>query len=214
MADDCSVYQEYLAKTLTDKYSNLNVQVDKIINDANAELEILHQKLAGEYDIAGHLKLINFTTVMQIDQDKLKTENTNLVVAFREKSRKHQQTQELYDRLKRKEMTAATQSAAFDSVDEVLGSISGRSCQDPNQPNLSRQYQPNSRPPGRSHSPADAHGQQQVYGHGRSGSNGSQGSKGLMPPPPNPANKPGNRGFEFGESKSTPQLLILMNQRS
>lgn len=42
-----SVYQEYLAKTLTDKYSNLNVQVDKIINDANTELEILNQRLAG-----------------------------------------------------------------------------------------------------------------------------------------------------------------------
>ncbi|MCJ1468026.1 hypothetical protein MMC07_006652 [Pseudocyphellaria aurata] len=180
------VYQEYLAKTLTDKYGNLNVQVDKIINDANAELEILHQKLA----------------VMQIDQDKLKTDNTNLVVAFREKSRKHQQTQELYDRLKRKEMTAATQSAAIDSVDEVLGSISGRSCQDPNQPSLSRQYQASSRPPGHSHSPVEVHGQQQVYGHGRSGSNGSQGGKGLMPPPPNPTNKPGNRGFEFGHGLS------------
>lgn len=182
------VYQEYLAKTLTDKYGNLNVQVDKIVNDANAELEILHQKLA----------------VMQIDQDKLKTENTSLVAAFREKSRKHQQTQELYDRLKRKEMTAATQSAAFDSVDEVLGSISSRSYQDPNHPNVSQQYQSVSRPPGQQdfyHSPVDVHGQQQMYTHGRSGSNGSQGSKGLMPPPPNPTNKPGNRAFEFTQSR-------------
>lgn len=56
---------------------------------------------------------------MQMDQDKLKSENTNLVLSLRDKQRKHQQTQELYDRLKRKEMVAATQSAAFDSVDEV-----------------------------------------------------------------------------------------------
>lgn len=133
---------------------------------------------------------------MQIDQDKLKTENTNLVAAFREKSRKHQQTQELYDRLKRKEMTAATQSAAFNSVDEVLGSIPNRSGQDPNQ-----LYQSASRPPGQqdfSHSPVDE--QQQVYSHGRSGSDGSQGGRGLMPPPPNPTKKPENRAFEFGES--------------
>lgn len=47
----CSVYQEYLAKTLTDKYGNLNVQVDKIVNDANAELELLHQRLAGKWNI-------------------------------------------------------------------------------------------------------------------------------------------------------------------
>lgn len=49
--DTVSVYQEYLAKTLKDKYGSLNIQVDKIVNDANAELEILHQKLAGEYGI-------------------------------------------------------------------------------------------------------------------------------------------------------------------
>ena len=61
---------------------------------------------------------------MQLNEDKLKVENAKLCNAYREKSRKHQQTQELYDRLKRKEMTAATQSAAFDSVDEVLQSVS------------------------------------------------------------------------------------------
>ena len=44
-----SVYQEYLAKTLTDKYANLNVQVDKIINDANSELEVLNQKLSSGF---------------------------------------------------------------------------------------------------------------------------------------------------------------------
>lgn len=60
---------------------------------------------------------------MQVEQDRLKSENTNLIMAFREKSRKAQQTQELYDRLKRKEMTAATQSAAYETVDEVLGSV-------------------------------------------------------------------------------------------
>ena len=64
------------------------------------------------------------TTDMQIDQEKLKAENAKLVAAFREKTRKYQQTQELYDRLKRKEMTAVTQSAAFESVDEVLQSVS------------------------------------------------------------------------------------------
>ncbi|MCJ1391539.1 hypothetical protein MMC18_004403 [Xylographa bjoerkii] len=101
------IYQEYLAKSLTDKFGNVNAQMDKIIHDANAEIDSLTQKI----------------TQLHMEQDKLKTENTKLAVAFRDKSRKHQQTQELYDRLKRKEMTAATQSAAFDSVDEVLQSV-------------------------------------------------------------------------------------------
>ena len=42
-----SVYQEYLAKILTDKYGTLSVQMDKVINDANAEIENLHHKLEG-----------------------------------------------------------------------------------------------------------------------------------------------------------------------
>ena len=40
-----SVYQEYLAKTLTDKYNHLNIQMDRMVNEANSELEILHQRL-------------------------------------------------------------------------------------------------------------------------------------------------------------------------
>lgn len=48
-----SVYQEYLAKTLTDKYGNLSVQMDKIINDANSEIENLHHKLDGQSPISG-----------------------------------------------------------------------------------------------------------------------------------------------------------------
>ncbi|MCJ1283246.1 hypothetical protein MMC26_002574 [Xylographa opegraphella] len=107
------IYQEYLAKSLTDKFGNVNAQMDKIIHDANAEIDSLTQKI----------------TQLHMEQDNLKTEHTKLAIAFRDKSRKHQQTQELYDRLKRKEMTAATQSAAFDSVDEALQSVSNR--QDP-----------------------------------------------------------------------------------
>ena len=119
---------------------------------------------------------------MQVDQERLKNENTNLVAAFREKSRKHQQTQELYDRLKRKEMTAATQSAAYQSVDEVLGSVA------------------NSSGVGR----AQGQGQQflyhdnhnhteQGYGHDRNDSNGSNGNTKdtMMPPPPR---RPGGFG--------------------
>lgn len=174
------------------------MQVDKIINDANVELEILNQKLAGKYDLLDVKPLLMILAVMQVDQDKLKMENTNLVAAFREKSRKHQQTQELYDRLKRKEMTAATQSAAYDSVDEVLGSISSR--QDQIQSDLSHPYQFMSRPYGQqnfSHSSNELKGSRQAHGKDRTGSNGGYGS---MAPPTTRVIGFENRSFEFGKS--------------
>ncbi|KAI4103359.1 MAG: hypothetical protein LQ339_004281 [Xanthoria mediterranea] len=169
------VYQEYLAKSLTDKYNKLGTQVDKIIHDANTEITSLNQKLSSKSYVLSplHSRLIALPG-MQIDQEKLQSENTNLVQAFREKSRKHQQTQELYDRLKRKEMTAATQSAAFESVDDVLGNVGSRAA--PQQSLLYKQqeqHEPSQYP----YDPA------QGFGHQRGGSNGSGNSGGMMPPP-------------------------------
>lgn len=180
-----SVYQEYLAKTLTDKYSTLNVQMDKVINDANSELNILNQKLNSMCPETCRCPIIDLQQDLQIDADRLKTENTSLVAAYREKARKHQQTQELYDRLKRKEMATAVQSAAFESVDEVLGITPSRpeygSTLYPEQYSAQQRKQTQ-----RDMFPihADHNGIEQVHSHQRSGSNNSQGSGGLMPPPP------------------------------
>ncbi|KAL8732534.1 MAG: hypothetical protein Q9166_002748 [cf. Caloplaca sp. 2 TL-2023] len=177
-----SVYQEYLAKTLTDKYNNLGTQVDRIIHDANTEITTLNQRLSS----------------LQIDREKLQAENTNLVQAFREKSRKHQQTQELYDRLKRKEMTAATQSAAFESVDDVLGNAGSRIGHDRTlqQSFLSRQQ-------GHGETSRYAHDNGQDLGHQRDGSTGSGGSGGVLPPPP--LRRPAAFGNHiFGGNNPTP----------
>ena len=122
--------------------------------------------------------------VMQVDQDKLKAENTNLVAAFREKNRKHHQTQELYDRLKRKEMTVQTQSAAYDSVDDVLGSMSRPGRHDPSAP--IEPYQSIPRPQGQRdvpRFPVDHNGIEQLHTHQRSGSNGSRDNESRMAPP-------------------------------
>lgn len=128
---------------------------------------------------------------MQMDQDKLKTENASLVSAFREKSRKHQQTQELYDRLKRKEMTTATQTAAFNSVDEVLGSVSNLQAQ--NQSSIPHQYQTGQEPEeDRSifnQAPLDYHDVAQPHDPSRTGRNGSNEDSRMMPPPSNRTKK-------------------------
>ena len=111
---------------------------------------------------------------MQIDQDKLKTDNATLAHSLREKARKHLQVQELYDKLKRRDMTAATQSAAYDSVDEVLQAVahegSGRGHDGANAYGqfAGKHYPPNDRP---------------LRFHFRQGSNSSGNSRRMMPPP-------------------------------
>jgi hypothetical protein len=39
------VYQEFLARSLTEKYNDLNSQADKMIHDANAEISGLRDKM-------------------------------------------------------------------------------------------------------------------------------------------------------------------------
>ena len=141
---------------------------------------------------------------MQLDQDKLKQENTQLVTALREKTRKHQQTQELYDRLKRKEMTAATQSAAFESADEVVGNVSSQH----------RFNNPQQHPTGlRSQAqrdlqalPVDHNGIEKVHTHQRSGSSNSHGNGGTMAPPLHPrAGGLQYNGFGYGMLQPLPE---------
>lgn len=134
------------------------------------------------------------SSAMHIDQEKLKMENANLVQAFREKSRKHQQTQELYDRLKRKEMTAATQSAAFESVDEVLQSATSRQMPT-NSINSHHVQQFRSNPRAPSQPPLDYTGTERLHNHQRVGSGG------MMPPPSLHAGA-GYRTSAYGSRKS------------
>lgn len=43
-----SMYQDYTAKGLTDKYATLSTQMDNVINDANTEIMGLRDKLQGQ----------------------------------------------------------------------------------------------------------------------------------------------------------------------
>ncbi|KAI9836352.1 MAG: hypothetical protein M1819_001381 [Sarea resinae] len=104
------VYQEYLAKTWTEKYTTLNSQMDRLINDANAEIADMRHKLTG----------------ITSERDELQRKNHEIVEAFREKSRKHLQTQQLYDKLKRRTLLSQVQSAASLSVDQTVQSTAGR----------------------------------------------------------------------------------------
>jgi xylose isomerase len=43
------IYQEHLAKSLTEKYTNLNQQMDQLIHDANAQIKSLQDKIQGAF---------------------------------------------------------------------------------------------------------------------------------------------------------------------
>ena len=142
---------------------------------------------------------------MQAENERFRNDNVNLVAAFREKSRKHQQTQELYDRLKRKEMTAATQSAAFESVEDVIGTVSDRGGMGTlagSHQTLSTQQAPEQRrlPPFETGLNAPTLSNL----HRRQASNHSSGSGGIMPPPPlrRPVGHKAN-GLDRGKRSST-----------
>ena len=57
---------------------------------------------------------------MALDQDNLRAKNDELTQAYKEKNRKLLQTQESYDKLKRKAMLGQIQDAACDAVDTTL----------------------------------------------------------------------------------------------
>lgn len=45
------VYQEHLAKGLTEKYSTLSQQMDQLIHDGNTQIKALHEKLQGYFPV-------------------------------------------------------------------------------------------------------------------------------------------------------------------
>ena len=57
---------------------------------------------------------------LQIDQDSLRRKNEELFQAYRDKSSKQTQIQELYDKLKRRSMLGQVQNAASDAVDHTI----------------------------------------------------------------------------------------------
>ena len=57
---------------------------------------------------------------MAMDQDLVRRKNEELGQAIREKSRKLLQTQELYDKLKRRDMLGQVQNAASDAVEHTI----------------------------------------------------------------------------------------------
>lgn len=106
-------WEAHRCKVLTSRYAELSTSLDNIIGDANAQLTTLQNKVAS----------------MNIDHDSLRRKYEELAQAYKEKNRKLLQTQELYDKLKRKAMLGHIQDAASDAVDTTLQGASSNAGQ-------------------------------------------------------------------------------------
>ncbi|KAF3225884.1 hypothetical protein TWF106_001757 [Orbilia oligospora] len=103
------VYQEYLSKTLLEKFNQLSTQFDNVIHEANTEISALQEKLK----------------TLTIENETISRKNHELGEALREKSRKQIETQERYDKLKRKSLVSHVQTAATSSADRALNHALG-----------------------------------------------------------------------------------------
>ncbi|PFH55003.1 hypothetical protein XA68_11107 [Ophiocordyceps unilateralis] len=94
-------YQEFLYNTLMEKYSSLRVQLEQMTDDANVEIERLRHRLS----------------TSATEHDMICRKNEKLVQAYKEKSRKLLQTQQLYNNLQRKAVMTNIQRATYDAIE-------------------------------------------------------------------------------------------------
>lgn len=94
--------------------------MDKVINDANGQISHLRNQMSGKIVLLNSKVSSDSFTGLQVDQDNLRRKNEELTQALREKSRKLLQTQELYDKLKRRALLGQVQDAAHDAVDDTI----------------------------------------------------------------------------------------------
>ncbi|KAE8851708.1 hypothetical protein HRS9122_01995 [Pyrenophora teres f. teres] len=98
------VYQEHLAKGLTEKYNTLSQQMDQLIHDANSQIKALQEKMQA----------------MQAEQVSLEDKNHELSGAYKEKAKAQQQTLKLYQGLKAQVMASHVAHAAGDEAEYTL----------------------------------------------------------------------------------------------
>ncbi|KAF3920795.1 hypothetical protein ABW20_dc0106846 [Dactylellina cionopaga] len=98
------VYQEYVSKTLTDKFNTLSTQLDNVIHEANTEIKALRDKLQAT----------------ALENETISRKNHELGEALREKSRKQLHIEQKYDQLKRQSLVSNIKAAATNSIDRAL----------------------------------------------------------------------------------------------
>lgn len=196
---DNSYYQEFLAKTLTEKYTGLNTQMDKVVHNANTEISTLQARLSGSYRPTLLPELSSEEEKdMQATHEQLQKKNQELVDLYREKCKKLSQITNLYNLLKSRAMRSHMQTAASDSVSQALNSL-GASRNEPPASASNGQSGPLIPLQAQSHRqqnifPVDQEGVEQLHRYQRSGTGSSKGARkrtdaSAMPPPSLPGNQ-------------------------
>ncbi|OQV05030.1 hypothetical protein CLAIMM_09831 [Cladophialophora immunda] len=167
-------YQQHIARNLTQRYHQLNAEVERIVNDADTRIQALetrNQELTG-------------------DRQSLDQKYAQLLDQYQEKSKKQAQTQKLYDTLKQKVMLEEMEPLADNDVTQTLQSISALPQSEMRQPATdSRQafrppdhLQMAERPTPRYNRLQE--GPERLHPHQRSGSivSGRSEQRGMLPP--------------------------------
>lgn len=119
------IYQEHLAKNLTEKYATLSQQMDQLIQDANAQIRTLQEKVHSEYGPRSRHSDLMTSVDMQADQAALEQKNHELATAFRAKANAQSQLQKLYQSLKAQVMASHVANAAGDEAEHALHTVRG-----------------------------------------------------------------------------------------
>lgn len=117
-------YHQHLYRTLTEKYSNLHQHLEKTMNDANSHIENLHDKMTGSFSGRPLPKtwgsMLTTREEMTAEQDGLRRKVEDISQAYKEKSKRLLQVQELYDKVKRKAEMGHIERAASEAVASTL----------------------------------------------------------------------------------------------
>lgn len=121
------IYQEHLAKSLTEKYSDLNQQMDTLINDANVQIKGLQERIQSKLhpctlELYQHA---NTKEAMHMEQESLEKRNEELVDAYKEKNKAQQQLQKRYQSLKAQVMATQVVHAAGDEANFTVQTARG-----------------------------------------------------------------------------------------
>ncbi|EDN02828.1 predicted protein [Histoplasma mississippiense (nom. inval.)] len=164
--------------------------MDKVIHDANSEISTLQNRISGIIFLPQSSMNCGLcaTVEMQINQEQLQKKNYELVEIYRDKCKKHAQVTNLYNLLKNQAMRSQIQTAASDSVIQVLESLGGRANSGSGADDLFRPSTSLAPSPRRSPAryPTANSGIEQLHRHQRSGSGSITKNRldsAAMPPP-------------------------------
>jgi hypothetical protein len=119
------IYQDHLAKGLTEKYNTLSQQMDQLIHDANSQIKALQEKMQSRFFPIHDCHSANVSPAMQGEHAALEEKNHELGDAFRQKASSLQQVTKLYQSLKAQVMASHVAHAAGNEAEMTINTARG-----------------------------------------------------------------------------------------